>query len=224
MDPSVSVAVKNSILLFLIIMCFHILIKNATVVSESEHFETSCTLPSATKKTAAGVQGVSHSSLADDGFTVGAPVPDAANDAPSCSDSSIDNPDSPLLQMDCKSNIQQLPTLKNDEEDLYQYVFGEPIPSSAACQSSNTASTTFNSNANCTSNSNSTSGKLTNNNTKGTSTTIAATKGEESSRGCGDASGRMIIGTYQNEKSLNGGIVFNGLTGYDGSYSQYEEL
>lgn len=211
-STSVSIAVKNSLLLFLVIMCLHFLIKNA--LAETEPFSEggsvgsvgSGSSSSTAKKEAPGADGAACSAdspapapLDPQAESKLAPVP-AAVATGSCA---------AIGDVAVCSAVADMPVLKDDEHDLYQYVFGESIDTAnkAECATQRPAH-------------------------RGDTQPPPAppkaggscTTPKTSSRGFGDVSGNMIIGTYKDEKALNGGEVFNGLTGYDGGHSMYEEV
>lgn len=184
---SVSVAVKNSILLFLIIMCLHFLIKN-TIAETTEGFSGSECAANAAPPAPAPTESV----LLPSSVLRAAPLlkEDVMIESEKvCATSSI---------KECPA-VSEMPVLKNDEDDLYQYVFGESLESKTECSAPKSDK----------------------------STSLAASPKQQKapcSEGFGDISGNMIIGTYKNEKALNGGEMFNGLLGYDGGDSMYEEL
>ena len=109
----------------------------------------------------------------------------------------------------------------DEEDDLYKYVFG------AECPAADSASVPDNGGPAC-------SGKdmgdkfakpqLVCTSSKQDGDKSQAVKKRGDGGGFGDKSGHMIVGQYSNEKALNGGVVFDGLMGFDGADTQYQEL
>jgi hypothetical protein len=219
MSSQLSIAVNNSIILFLLIMCMHVLISKSIQQrpgSGSEAFRDGGEAPSSIEYTLspppvdASGSGADATQNGPSGFAMrdasqaGAPLP--AMGAAADQDCNA-----PVISECAKVAIDGMKTMKNDEEDLYQYVFGESIskrregPKTTGSQKQEDPPSPSPSRPT-------------------TNTCSAASKVYPTSGAARDTSGHMIIGRYNNEKGLNGGEVYNGLMAYDGSDSAFEEL
>jgi hypothetical protein len=210
---SLSIAVKNSILLLLVILILHFLIKNAL----TEKF--TCNAPPPPSQSASSGGGGD-----DDAFITGAEANLTSRPAP--------------VQLGAEALCGSGKV--TDEDDLYKYVFGAECPDGAALIRSVTEDATKGGPV-CTGKTRPESPAPTLQCSSGDKATGKTNNLEKSSTGSGppaackptktgdgggfgDASGHMIVGHYNNEKSLNGGEVFDGLLGYDGRDSQFQEL
>lgn len=234
MSSPLSIAVNNSIILFLLIMCMHVLISKSIQQrpgSGSEAFrdgegpsstEYYSPLPPPTGATGSGSgsgSGADATQNGPSGFAMsdashaGAPLPSMG--AAADQDCNV-----PVISECAKVAVDGMKVLKNDEEDLYQYVFGESIS-----KPREGSKTTGGQKQEAPVSPVSQSPTLPPAHAKTTANTCsAASKVFPTSGAASDTSGHMIIGRYNNEKGLNGGEVYNGLMAYDGSDSAFEEL
>ncbi len=184
---SLSVALKNSVLLLLIILILHFLLKNALVDAEHHHSKKS-------------MRTSPMESYTSDAEACGAPDDDNMADL------------SDLMPIDTAVNEGSSTTAScqdgaKEDNDLYEYVFGDthedkirPAKLSKACISSKVDSP------------------------PPPPPPVTAKTALDTKSGHGDTMGNLIVGDYKNEKALNGGEVFDGLYGFDGNTSTFQEL
>lgn len=222
MSQSISIAIKNSVLLLLIILCFHVLLKNA--VADREPFierndGDEYSMP--TSECRDDVPGPS-----DPSRELLAPVPPASIKL----QERCDMPPELAQTAQCKLAEPQYqqpaskPALKaGEDEDLYQYVFGEPLTAAASC---GTGGGDNEKRSQTPTDLKGQKDLQEHKDQKGQSC-AAANKGQQhnnTERGFGDVSGNMVIGTYRNEKGLNGGEIYGGLMAFESFGDVYEEI
>jgi hypothetical protein len=204
-----TIALNNSIILFLLIMCAHVIISKSIAQQRPEAPARRETYQQQGHEQAEAPTGSGYQDAP------GAPVP-VDTPSPSCA---------AVQQVDCPA-ASAMPVLKNDEDDLYKYVFGEPLPSGkepGSLQETDISSNTSSNTSRAASTQKSTQ-KAGGDACSGLGSNDSPKPYGSSTFSKSDGSGRLIIGSYKNEPALNGGEMFNGLTGYDGQTSSFEEL
>jgi hypothetical protein len=184
---SLSTALKNSVLLLLIILILHFLLKNA-LVDASRAVQS--------YKNSTPYDDEPEEELAEAFQSELTHVEQQPNLNPkTCNMSDIE----PTPVKRCKDGAEQ-------DNDLFEYVFGDTHDDKirpakldkdvCSALTGNEASTPV----------------------------VSKKSARDTKSGHGDVMGNLIVGDYKDEKGLNGGEVFDGLYGFDGNSSTFEEL
>lgn len=176
---SLSVALKNSVLLLLIILILHFLLKNALVDASRV------------------VQRFKDSKLEEE-FQSELTQDQEAPNPKTCNMSDIE----PTPVKRCKDGAEQ-------DNDLFEYVFGDTHDDKirpAKLDKDACSAVPGNEIADV------------------REPVVAKKSARDTKSGHGDVMGNLIVGDYKDEKGLNGGEVFDGLFGFDGNTSSFQEL